>query len=53
MRRAQRANYRELAERTDAGEDPVERVDPGPTLRHKVETKKRAARPKRADTGPA
>ena len=37
-------NYRELAERTDAGEDPVERVDPGHTLQHKINEQKRKTR---------
>ena len=30
------SNYRELAEQTEAGEDPVERIDAGYTFRHKV-----------------
>ncbi len=30
------SNFTELAERTDAGEDPVERIDPGHTLRYNI-----------------
>ncbi len=30
------SNYRELAEKAEAGEDPVERIDAGYTFRHKV-----------------
>ncbi len=37
-------NYRELAERTDADEDPVERVDPGYTLQHKINERKSKVR---------
>jgi putative FmdB family regulatory protein len=29
-------NYRELADRTDAGEKPLDRIDAGHTFRHKV-----------------
>ena len=29
-------NYRELAERTDAGEKPIDRIDAGHTFKHKV-----------------
>jgi putative FmdB family regulatory protein len=32
-------NFRELADKTAAGEDPIERVDPGHTLRYAVEKK--------------
>ena len=31
------SNYRELAEKAEAGEDPVERIDAGYTFRHKVQ----------------
>ena len=42
-------NYRELAERAEAGEDPVERIDAGHSFRHRVEDRKaRTARAKRA-----
>ena len=42
------SNYRELAEKTEAGEDPVERIDAGYTFRHKVEsTKAKQSRKKR------
>jgi len=34
------SNYRELAEKAEAGEDPVERIDAGYTFRHKVESTK-------------
>lgn len=30
-------NYRELAERTEAGEDPVDRIDAGHTFQHNVQ----------------
>lgn len=30
------SNFTELAERTDAGDDPVERIDPGHTLRYNI-----------------
>jgi hypothetical protein len=30
-------NFRELADKTAAGDDPIERVDPGHTLRYAVE----------------
>ena len=30
------SNYRELAEKAEAGEDPVERIDAGYTFRHRV-----------------
>ncbi len=33
-------NYRELAEKTEAGEDPVERIDAGHSFRHRVEDRK-------------
>ncbi len=33
------SNFRELADRTAAGEDPVERIDPGHSLRYQVEKK--------------
>jgi putative FmdB family regulatory protein len=32
-------NFRELADKTAAGDDPIERVDPGHTLRHAVDRK--------------
>lgn len=31
------SNFGELAERAEAGEDPVERVDPGHKLRHEID----------------
>jgi putative FmdB family regulatory protein len=33
------SNFRELADKAAAGEDPIERVDPGHTLRYAVEKK--------------
>lgn len=42
-------NYQELAERTDAGEDPVERVDPGYTLQHKINERKQDDRRSKKD----
>ncbi len=38
------SNFRELADRAAAGEDPVQRVDPGHTLRHHVDKKLSEAR---------
>ncbi|MDE2639793.1 MAG: hypothetical protein OXI03_04330 [Chloroflexota bacterium] len=41
------SHYRELAEKAEAGEDPVERIDAGYTFRHKVnEAKSKASRGK-------
>ncbi len=34
------SDFGDLADRADAGEDPVERVDPAHTLRHRVERAK-------------
>jgi len=34
------ADFRDLADRADAGDDPVERVDPSFTLRNRVERRK-------------
>ena len=33
------SNFRELADKAAAGDDPIERVDPGHTLRYAVEKK--------------
>ena len=33
-------NFRELAERAEAGEDPIERADPGHSLRYALEKRK-------------
>ena len=41
------SNFRELADRADAGDDPVERIDPAHTLRHAInERKKKTGKPK-------
>ncbi len=41
------SNYRELAEKAEAGEDPVERIDAGYSFRYKVEeSKAKAKKPK-------
>ena len=41
------SNYRELAEKAEAGEEPVERIDAGYSFRHKVEeSKAKAKKPK-------
>jgi putative FmdB family regulatory protein len=37
------ADFREFAERADAGDDPVERVDPGFTLKHRIEKRRAEA----------
>ncbi len=34
------SNFGELAERADAGEDPVERIDPGHTLRYNIDKRR-------------
>ena len=42
-------HYRELAEQTEAGTDPVERIDAGYSFRNRVEDRKaKTARTKRA-----
>lgn len=38
------SNYRELAEKAEAGEDPVERIDAGYSFRYKVEENKAKAK---------
>ena len=35
------SNFGELADRADAGEDPVERIDPGHKLRYEIEKRRR------------
>ena len=35
------SNFGDLADRADAGEDPVERVDPGHKLRYEIDKRKR------------
>ena len=34
------SNFAELAERADAGEDPVERIDPGHTLKYNIDKRR-------------
>ena len=36
-------NYRELAERTEAGEDPVDRIDAGHSFQHRVQDRRMQA----------
>ena len=37
------ADFRDMADRTDAGEDPIARVDPAHTLRYRVNKKREEA----------
>ncbi len=34
------SDFREMAERAEAGDDPIERVDPAHTLRHRVDRRR-------------
>ena len=45
-------NYRELAEQTEAGEDPVDRIDAGHSFEHKVQDRRtQAERARQAKEG--
>ena len=35
------SDFSDLADRADAGEDPVERIDPGHKLRYEIDKRKR------------
>ena len=47
------SNFRELADRADAGDDPVERIDPAHTLRHAIGERKKKTGKRTRDGGSA
>ena len=45
------SDFSHLADKADAGEDPLERIDPGHTLRYRLEQARNAATPAPEDAG--